>query len=243
MLSEKYSFLLDKLLIDFSEEIRKENDVDLLKKKYALFVPQIGLNYHKNKSLLVIGQAVNGWEPAWNIDELKKDRENYLLQSIEFAIEDKGKCSIEWVNDNWTAMHYPMYRSFFWNVTYKLVMKKYNLTETNWNNVIAYSNLMKISAAEGGNPNYAEQNAQLKYSAKLLKQEIEELQPKNVLIITNLKTWAAPVLGTANISYQCVAGEFLQGRGNYKGSNILITRRPFVGNHGRFVDEIAKELV
>ena len=243
MLSQTYHSLLKELLEDFSRNIRQTPDYDFAKKKYALFVPEIGLDYHKNKDLLVIGQAVNGWEPSWSLEDIKENQEYYLKESVDFSLEDKGKCPLNWINENWTGGAYPMYRSFFWNVTYKLIMQNYKRTDTDWNHVAAYSNLMKISDATGGNPDYYEKEAQLNYAGKLLRQELLDLKPKNVLIITNLDTWAAPVLEKAGISYKTANGKFLQATAKFQDSNILITKRPFAASHKLFIQEISEKLV
>ncbi len=63
----------------------------------------------------------------------------------------------------------------------------YNRTDENWNNIIAWRNLMKIAPADGGNPDADERQAQQQYAAKLFIKELDDLKPRNVLIMTNLK--------------------------------------------------------
>jgi hypothetical protein len=60
----------------------------------------------------------------------------------------------------------------------------YNRTDVNWNNIIAWSNLMKIAPADGGNPDADETETQQQYAAKLFIKELDDLKPRNVLIMT-----------------------------------------------------------
>jgi hypothetical protein len=102
---------------------------------------------------------------------------------------------------------------------------------------------MKI-APTNGNPNSWEMEAQVDKAANLFKQELDDLKPKNVLIITNLKTWARPILEKAKIEFYQVEGEYVEAIGNYNKTNIIVTKRPYIGGkHQPFVEEIRRHLV
>jgi hypothetical protein len=240
MLSENYNTLFKNNLLAFAENIQKTQDNSLISKRYSLFYPSLGKNYLENKELLVFGQATNGWCPKWFIKDVLSQSDKIVLDSIDYSSEDEGKCPLEWINEKWSA--YSLFRSFFWNVTYKLVKVKYNMTDTNWNNVMAWSNLMKISPSDYGNPNNEERQSQLELCAKLFKQELEELKPKNALVITNLERWAEPILRHANIQTKTVKGDYLEAIGQHADTKIIVTSRPFIGRHRPFVDEVVKEL-
>lgn len=102
---------------------------------------------------------------------------------------------------------------------------------------------MKIAPIYG-NPNSWEIEAQVDNAAKLFKQELDDLKPKNVLIITNPRTWARPILEKARIEFQQVDGEYAEAIGKYNGTNIIVTKRPYIGGrHQPFVDEISSLLI
>ncbi|MBS0647587.1 MAG: hypothetical protein JSR97_13505 [Verrucomicrobia bacterium] len=205
-----------------------------------MFYPSVGKAFHVNRNLLVIGQAANGWNPKWFVKNIPSQADRIIGDSIENSSEENGECPLEWINKKWNS--YKLFRSFFWNVTYKLVKETYNRTDTDWNNIIAWTNLMKISPADYGNPNNVERKAQSNNCAKLFMQELKDLKPKNVLIITNLDIWAEPILKQANIEIKNVDGNYIQATGHFSGSKIIVTRRPFFGRHQPFIKEVGNEL-
>ena len=240
MLSKNYNTIFKNTLLSFADNIQKTQDNSLISKRYSLFYPSLGKEYLANRQLLVIGQATNGWCPKWFIKDIPVKADKIVSDSIDYSDEDEGKCPLEWINEKWSA--YKLFRSFFWNVTYKLVKEKYNRTDTDWNNIIAWSNLMKIAPSDYGNPDSEERQAQLDNCAKLFRQELEDLKPKNVLIITNLDRWAEPILRLANIQTKEKKGNYIQAIGQHADTKIIVTRRPFIGRHRPFIDELCKEL-
>jgi hypothetical protein len=240
MLTEKYNGLFTEILQSFAKNILATEDNELIEKKFCLFYPTIGEDYLDRHELLVIGQATKGWSPEFFVHDVQMNCDKLVAESIDFSIGDEGKCPLEWVNERWAELKFS--HSFFWNVTYKLVKAHYNKTDKNWNNIIAWSNLMKIAPIQG-NPNSWEMEAQINNAAILFKQELDDLKPKNVLIITNLKTWARPILEKAKIEFQQVDGEYAEAIANYNGTNIIVTKRPyFGGKHQLFIDEMKRFL-
>jgi len=241
MLTETYNGLFRETLQNFAKNILATKDNDLIEKRFCLFYPTIGKNYLDKRELLVIGQATRGWSPEFFVNDVQTDYVKLVSKSIDWSSEIEGKCPLEWVNEKWKELKFS--HSFFWNVTYKLVKAHYNKTDENWNNIIAWSNLMKI-APVSGNPNSWEMEAQVDNAANLFKQELDDLKPKNVLIITNLKTWARPILEKSKIEFQQVDREYAEAIGNYNRTKIIVTKRPYIGGrHQPFVDEITSLLV
>ena len=241
MLSETYNKLFRETLQNFAINILSTEDNDLRKKQYCLFYPTIGRNYVENSELLVIGQATNGWCPKFVVSDVQTNHKKLVTKSIKYSSEAEGKCPLEWVNEKWIELK--LFRSFFWNVTYKLVKAHYYKTDDNWNNIIAWSNLMKI-APVSGNPNSWEIEAQVDNATILFKQELDDLKPKNVLIITNLEKWAKPILEKSKVVYEVVNGEIIEAIGNYNKTKIIVTKRPYIGGkHQPFIDEIRRHLV
>jgi hypothetical protein len=81
---------------------------------------------------------------------------------------------------------------------------------------------MKIAPVNGANPNQEEINAQIEYAFRLFKKEMDDLAPKNVLVMTNFKKWAEPVLTGAEIQYKLINGHFVEALGDYGGSRIIV---------------------
>lgn len=240
MLSENYNTIFKNTLLSFADNIQATQYNSLISKSYSIFYPSIGKDYLPSRQLLVYGQATNGWQPKWSIRDIPTKANEIISDSINYSDEENGKCPLEWINEKWSECS--LFRSFFWNVTYKLVKEKYNRTDTDWNNIIAWSNLMKIAPSDYGNPDFEERNAQLVCCAKLFKQELEDLKPKNVLLITNLDGWAEPILRLVNIQTEDKKGDYIQALGQYSNTKIIVTRRPFIGRHWPFVNELCKEL-
>jgi hypothetical protein len=241
MLTETYKGLFRETLLSFAKNILATEDNDLIMKPFCLFYPTIGKNYLDKRELLVIGQATRGWSPVFLVNDVQRDIDQLVTKSIAESSEVEGRCPLEWVNEKWTENK--LFYSFFFNVTYKLIKAYYNKTDENWNNIIAWSNLMKIAPIYS-NPNSWEMEAQVDNAAILFKQELDDLKPKNVLIITNLKTWARPILEKAKIEFHQVDGEYAEAIGSYNQTNIIVTKRQFRGvKHQPFVDEIKSLLV
>lgn len=240
MLTENYNTIFKDTLSSFANNIQKTEINSLISKEYSLFYPSLGKEYLTNRQLLVIGQATNGWCPKWFIKDIPSQLDRIVSSSIDYSSEENGKCPLEWINEKWSELR--LFRSFFWNVTYKLVKEKYNRTDSDWHNIIAWSNLMKIAPSDYGNPDNEERQAQLDNCAQLFRQELDDLKPKNVLIITNLETWAEPILRLSKMKYEIKKGNCIQAIGQYADTKILITKRPFIGSHQPFVEELCKEL-
>jgi len=239
MLTIKYNKLFQKTLQKFAEELRKSQDKSFLDKKYSIFYPVIGKDYLANKNLLVVGQATFDWQPVWNIKKVSSGSEKIIKESIDYSETTNEECPLEWINKHWSD--WGIYRSVFWNLTYKVVEKKYNKTDENWNNIIAWSNLMKIAPIYS-NPKGEEINAQVDLCAELFKMELDELQPVNVLIITNLEGWAEPILRKSTIHFKIENGNYIQATAKYKKTNIIVTSRQRAMEHLPFIEEISKAL-
>ena len=244
MLTTTYNKLFAQAVDTFCVNIIIKRGESAYDDKFTLFYPLIGKDFHINSDLVIYGQATNGWNSKFSPREVRTKLNEIIKHSISESQEEGSKCSLEWINEHWTNKEYNLFRSFFWNVTYKLVKSFYNRTDANWNNIIAWSNLMKIAPVNGGNPNQEEINAQIEYASKLFKKEIDDLAPKNVLIMTNFKKWAEPVLTGAGIQYKIINGHFVEAIGNYNDSRIIVTKRGFLRmTHNVIIEEISKYMI
>ena len=130
---------------------------------------------------------------------------------------------------------YFAFRSFFWNVTYKLIARYYELDENgrDWAKKIVWSNLYKIAPTERKNPSKEECTWQQGKSIELVEKEIEEIRPKYCIELTNDDWWSPfrEKLKTMEISDIKKGYEYIQSYEQCPGSNtrIIVTKRPFTG--------------
>jgi hypothetical protein len=144
------------------------------------FCIQWGTNFpsEKNKGILFIGKAVNGWIT----DEI--DVNILFGESAEsiFARSDQMK----WVhnlesNDN----GYNTKKSAFWRVIKQVAQNQNIYKKDEWYSYIAWSNLCKLAPFKGGNPSNPLYYEQLVTCQEILKKEIEIFSPKFVVMFTS----------------------------------------------------------
>lgn len=236
-----YNLGLEKTLLDLAKSAELPANKELIKDKYCLFYPMIGKDYHENRELIVYNQCVTDWKPTFKLTQDKKQIESIVKKAHEYATVSRG-CPLDWVNKYWISQN--LYRSFFWNITYKLVMERYGRSEKDWNHIITYSNLLKVSPVTEDTVSHEVFQAQLFNTAHLFKEELSILQPKNVLLITNLHNWAEPVLRTAGIKFEAhTGGGYVEATSAYRGSRIIVAKKPFTADHRKYLDEIKRNMI
>lgn len=235
-----YNLSLEKTVLDLAKGLEQADNKQLIKDKYCLFYPMIGKDFEEKRELLIYGQQVSDWKPQFNLTKNTRQIEEIVKKAHEYATVKRG-CALDWVNKYWIKQN--LYRSFFWNIANKLSVERYGRTDDDWTNILAYSNLVKVSPV-GDEPLPPEVfQAQIHNSAHLLKEELSILQPKNVLLITHLHNWAEPVLRTAGIKYETHTGGYVQATSAYRGSRIIVTEKPFNANHRKFLDEVKRNMI
>src|ERR1035437_1582136 len=242
--SKEYEILFKENYLSFCKNIVNRFDSYYLKREYGLFFPSCGSNIKEKIKFIIYGQAVRGrgWneQPHFKVTNIDKS----LINSAKeyFNTSEKGEVNpLEWVENKWTE--WQMYRSFFWNVCYKLINSYNNLPNDSldWYNHLIWSNLMKISPAENGNPDDIEWEEQLKDSIKLFKQELLEVQPAYAILITNWD-WAKDFLSSDCSIKMTTDREFVVAEGKFGKTKIIVTKRPFIGNNEKCVKEILRLL-
>jgi hypothetical protein len=135
---------------------------------------------------------------------------------------------------------FDMYKSFFWNVTYKLVNKYYNeknyLSDNNWTRKMIWSNLYKIAPSERANPNDEECKMQEAGCVDLVKKELEEIKPKFCIVLTN-DTWWEPFRKELKTTKRQI-NKIIESVETFNETKIIVTDRPFMGNNNKYVEEI-----
>lgn len=149
------------------------------------FLAMKGRRY-KTGGLMVVGRAVNGWMNEAQPESLA-DRA-FRSQFSRQVLEQANCQPMQWVIDctRLTA---------FWSVIQK-VMVGLDLVDEgdeDWPLHLVWSNLYKLSPAEGGNPGGRLQNALLCGCKKLLNLELRTYRPSKVLFLTG-EDWAQPFM-------------------------------------------------
>lgn len=156
-----------------------------LEQKLYPFAIQWGpLYFQQTPKILVVGKATNGWvtdsrDLGVLFDERGKDR--------IFNRESQ----MVWVKEEQGGKGYNTNRSAFWRVVRRVSSDI--LSEEDWYNRIAWTNLYKVSFQKG-NPNKALMSGQFWYCVEILKTELEFFQPDIVLFFTS--DWEKPFLDT-----------------------------------------------
>jgi hypothetical protein len=250
-LSSSYNTKMLELLNHFQNNKQlKQSQSD---KEYCLFYPSFGvLKNNIPIDFLIYGQAVNGWANDFSFGD-KKDMD-FVAKAIEFSntINEGELSPLDWVNINWTNSTklnakeqsriegYQVFRSFFWNVCYKLVSDYYGLDREKrcWCKHMVWSNLMKIAPKNSGNPNWKDRIEQKAGCIELFKMELDELNPKFAILLTNY-LWAEEFVKALKCkSIVQDADANIQFIGQYNETQVIVTKRPFMGKSEEWLKEL-----
>ena len=226
------------------------------------FYPSFGTKPNEKCDLLFYGQALNGWTEGFDIfAETSDDKIRRSILTSNRFFSALNHSPLDWVNVKWSNStfdlitknldaktfytddsNYRTYRSFFWKVVFKLTSDFYGLDRSSWDwaKKTVWSNLYKL-AEDGKNPSYFLREHQIKTSAELVRQEIEELKPKYCIILTNYEWWEPfkKILGTTSIPYETELGTILSYEQLYD-TKFIITTRPRFGSGEIHVSQLLK---
>ena len=162
--------------------------------------------------LLVVGQALNGWTvegPECGLSDapVRAPLLDYTRRCSEAA---NAFC---WMSPRvWSRP--------FWKLA-RVAMDAYGLSREE----IAWSNLAKVAPAAGKNPNRELLWRQHELGGRLLRQEVEELDPDLVLIVSD-RGYAEPFLSGAGLSPAWQRRGALQFDGMMGGHGWLVVSHP-----------------
>jgi len=256
-LSADYNHLYLQAIHDFQNKYASQNKSN---KYYVNFYPSFGIRRNEPCDFLFYGQAVNGWESGFHTQ--KKATQANIQNSISASnsfLEVENQCPLDWVNVMWSSSTYRQYtknkpakefykglpyrafRSFFWNVTYKVISDYYpgfDRDGLQWSKKLIWSNLYKI-APKRGNPGNYDQLYQRPMAIELVKKELEELTPKYCIVLTNDEWWAPFRSGIKTEKLSKTTGSScIQSVEKFQDTLIIVTSRPRVGNSERRVKAI-----
>ncbi len=255
-LSEQYTASFNKNILEFNKKAMNHDKTNVA--EYSMFYPVFGASETVQKTILVYGQAVLDWKEKFTIQEskeiIKKKVDKSIIYSNDYYEEDKHN-PLDWVNVHWSkAMYdeyvtsvkskefyqkieYMAYRSFFWNVIYKLAAdySKVSRNSREWSEHVIWSNLYKITGGRR-NPNSLELKWQEALSCDLLKKELDEIKPAICLVLTNDSWWEPfrKYLGTTKINVNGI----IESIEKYGDTDIIVTSRPFGGSSDEHVKQI-----
>lgn len=254
-LSDAYDAMYLDNIRDFIANYKKTYPTE--EHEYCHFYPSFGITADKPCEFLILGQAVNGWSSKFNTH--KPVSEEYLSNALEESnCYYSNDCPLDWVNVQWSnetlqkklteddnskqfySSEYKSNSSFFWNVTYKVISDylKFSRDEYKWARNLVWSNLYKI-APNKANPDNEEQSFQSDQSVQLIKQELDELQPKVCIVMTNDSWWESfrTELKTSVHQHQ-LNPSVIESVESYRNTKIIVTTRPFSGNSDLHAKEI-----
>jgi hypothetical protein len=160
-------------------------------RQLSAFAGRAGMDYCGD--LLIVGRAVNGWEPTLYVQDVANDVDRERIVEECFA---NDQCPMAWVSSFWhRKREYSTSRSAFWRVV-RSVTGELGIADIDlptWPSAIAWTNLYKISPAAGGNPSSTLMAAQQADCLSILESEIQSWSPRRVLFLTGA-WWAKPFL-------------------------------------------------
>ena len=144
-----------------------------------------GLYY--TRELMVVGRAPNGYCCQPTAAELT---DRFVRENFATCVADLSRGDpMRWVIDLWGAGDsYNTRRSAFWRVI-RNTLRDLEICDVGseyvpWSSHLVWSNLYKVSPADGGNPDNALIDIQLPLCKKMLRLELNEFKPKRLLFLT-----------------------------------------------------------
>lgn len=242
-LSNEYNVTFFQMLESFQNHLRNVSE-KYSENSYSFLYPSFGDKFFNERKILFYGQCINGqWKPTFNIKETID--KSIVEQGCEFSNTcNPGEANpLDWVNKHWPD--YAMYRSFFWNVAYKVTNKIIGIEDyknsEEWSKYMAWSNLMKIGNIAGGNPNQDEYDGQIKFAVKLFRKELEEIKPEITILLSGMD-FSEDFTHELGLEPNTEGKEFIIIASKFNQTKVILTRRPKVGNNEKCVEEIIEAI-
>ena len=143
---------------------------------------------------MVVGRALNGGNVLAYPEEFATSacREEFA-RKVQEDVAGQEQDPMAWVLKHWGATAcYNTKRSAFWRVIRRVTQCLCSTggNGEDWPSHLVWSNLYKVSPAEGGNPNNVLSKAQLPGCRELFQLELETYRPQQLLLLTGWDGWA-----------------------------------------------------
>lgn len=205
------------------------------RERLTAFWPSVGSRY--DGGLFVIGRAVNGWLDLGDDSGPRVNSLSEVLDRTRAASECDG-CPMRWVVDRGGDKDYNTNQSAFWRVIHDVVNQLAQSDLSDWASHTAWSNLYKIAPLGGGNPSESLAKILTATSRELLLQEIAEIQPQHVLLLTGYG-WAKDFLSAHEVHWsELDLDKFVQRRGDEGHRRWVVARHPQGKPHAPFVEQV-----
>jgi len=162
------------------------------------FLAMEGLSYRRGAGLMVVGRAVNGWTEEILPHALATVLEcTRYAQVVQNSVNGSNACPMLWVTKRWGPNDvYNTKRSAFWQSIRGVVRQLHiayvqDVDRDRWPSHLVWSNLYKVSPANGGNPIGPLCDVQKPGCIDLLELELETYKPSRILFLTGID-WANP---------------------------------------------------
>lgn len=229
---------------------------------FTCFYPSLSNSVASKADFLFYGQAVGGWEAGFDLHDLidEKKLNEIILHSNQYL---PGICEspLHWVNIRYSDELLRNYKllpkseqvfgkrcynrkgeSFFWSLIYKTVNDFLEVPRNSfeWANKVVWSNLYKINDESKGNPKSSVRKAHFDSALKLVKLELDEIQPKYCIVATNEPWWKpfGEYLNTDHLEFDKEFSPEIQSVQKYNETLILVCERPFRGDAESHVNKI-----
>jgi len=195
-------------------------------------------NFAKGSSysaqLLVVGRATNKWN--------RFEKRTLSLNTSEIVQNLKGD-DLQWVIDNCeTKTEYNPKRSAFWRVSTRLISYFHPGNEYPIN-CLGWTNLYKVSNAEGPNPSNRLCDVQLDLCIAILLEEIKILNPKYIVFLTGwgFAKWFLEKMPVTDAKVYSNS-QFIEYSGRIKDSKFIVGQHPQGKPEDSHYREIISEL-
>lgn len=178
--------------------------------------------------LMVIGRATNAWTDGILPERLSSPVEvAQYAKLVQGSVAGDGECPMAWVSAAWGATEgYNTKRSAFWR-SIRRVLEDLGITSAEneeWASHLVWSNLYKVSPANGGNPNNALCDIQFSGCTELLQLEFDTYRPSRVLFLTGAD-WADPFLSHWQLQ-ETAQLQYVKRVGLYGGAHCVVAVHP-----------------
>ncbi len=226
-LPASYDLIYDRMLANVADAV-SDSDAPLVP-----FWPLRGAGY--DAELLVIGRSVNGWIDEWTALHLRDPVvRRGVVASMRADAEPENLDRMAWVTDLWGASTgYNTRRSAFWRVIRRLSTG--DGIRSDWPSSLAWTNLYKVSPAEGWNPGADLQRAQRGAASELLQVELSAFSPRRVLALTG--GWIAPFADDLELVLDRRAS-LVESVGSCAGRAWVIAKHPMRKPEDAFVEDV-----
>jgi hypothetical protein len=205
--------------------------------------PQVGADFLRDEGMLVIGRAPNGYGTPFEAEEVRDEGKCRSLAAQCRALGE-GREPLGWVHDVPTGYKKGgtiASRSAFWRVTRAFLAQVQGgevPPGSDWHRRLAWSNLMKVAPATGGNPSGTLCGCQRDGCIRLLGVELKELQPRYVLVIAG-RDWYSSFLEGLGVGESERPVGRLVSRLATGTQKWILTVRPEGKGESEFASEIA----